>query len=114
MIENLIFYFICFFFALIGLGVIWTKRESYTKLFIILFMGIPFAFIIISYAGNIHTMSLLDIRELLSYVSKDNNQLTGRGRMLMVTLIIFSIIVFLTVTINLLLQLKNRITRQFN
>ena len=62
----------------------------------------------ISYVNNISPTSLLDIRELFSYLSYDGSQFAGRIRMAMVTILVFGIIAF--VTISLLLQLQKRIT----
>jgi len=108
MIENIIFYFACLLFALIGLGAIWKHRHDHTKIFFLIFIGTPIILGIL-FIGGINTLAALDIRELFTYVKEAEAQIDSRNRMILVTCIIFSIIAYLIITICLLLQTKKRI-----
>ena len=81
-------------------------------MFILLFIGLPLSIVLVSYAYNISILSMLDIRELFSYLSYDGSQFSGRIHMTQVTALVFGIIAFFTVTISLLLQIKKRITNR--
>ncbi len=111
MIENIIFYFICIFFSFIAFGAIWSHRYKHTKIFVTILVIIPAIFGLL-YLSKANIASLLDIREIFSYLSYSGNQMAGRGKMLLVTILIFFIIAYFTIIICLLFQIKKRITKR--
>ena len=111
MIENVIFYSVCLFFSLIALGAVWGYRYSYTKVYVVLFLGIPAALLGLVAAGT-DVMSILDVREFLPYTFGADNQLAARGRGFIAAIMIAGVVAFLTSTMCLLIQARERITRR--
>ena len=111
MIENLIFYSICLFFALIGLGASWSARHKYQLTFKAIFVITPII-IFILYLTNPELLKAFDIRVIFKYLDYSEDALPGRIRMFFVTILWFSIIGYLIITLILLTNTIQRITRR--
>ena len=111
MLENLIFYSICLFFALIGLGASWSARHKYQLWLKAIFILAP---IIISmlYLTNPELLKAFDIRVIFKYLDYNPEALPGRIRMFFVTILWLSIIGYLIITLILLANTIQRITRR--
>lgn len=112
MIENIIFYIICFFFSLIGVGVVWSKHNLYIIPFIIYIMAAT-TFIALLYFNGFNISQLLDVRHLLGII--DINRQPGSRRIMPAILFVFTgVVAYITIVICLLIQFKKRITRRFS
>lgn len=112
MIENIIFYVICFFFSLIGVGAIWSKHDLYTKPFIIYIIGAT-SFVALLYFNGFNIYQLFDVRHLLGII--DTNIQSGSRRIMPAILFIFTgVVAYITIVICLSMQLKKRMTRHFS
>lgn len=113
MIENIIFYSICLFFALIGLGASWSARYKYQLRFKAIFIIAPILVSIV-YITDPALLKVFDIRVIFKYLEYKKNGVPGRIRMFFVTILWFGIIGYLTITLILLTNTIQRITRHSN
>lgn len=111
MVENVIYYSICFFFALIGLGAFWDSRFSHTRKYLTVFLGIPAVLLTLAIIG-VDLRLVLDVRELLPWSFDSSTQLGARGRGAVVTVITFAVVAFITSALLLSIQCLARLTRQ--
>ena len=110
MIENIIFYIICFFFSLIGVGAVWSKHNLYTIPFILYIVGTT-TFIALLYFNDFNVSQLFDVRHLLGII--DLNTQPGSRRIMPAILFVFTgVVAYITIIICLLIQLKRHITRR--
>jgi hypothetical protein len=110
MIENIIFYTICFFFSLIGVGAIWSKHNSYTLPFIFYILGSTL-FVVFLHFNGFNINQLFDVRHLLGIIDFQNTQAGSRRVMPAILFIFTGVVAYLTIIICLLIQFKRRITR---
>ena len=109
MIENLIFYSICLFFSLIGLGASWSARHKYQFRLKAIFT-IASVIIVIIFITNPELLKVFDIRVVFNYLDYNEHALPARLRMFFVTILWFSIIGYITISLILLINIIQRIT----
>ena len=102
MTENIIYYSICVFFSVIGLGMTWTTRSRYIqiKAFVVILASIA---VVTSYIYWPSLLGFLDARVIWSWVSEKDN-IDGRLRAMVVLLLFIGVACYFVLIEHLLLK----------
>jgi len=110
MTENIIYYSICFFFSLLGLGVTWSNRFDYAGLkSFTVFIVVVLALVINLYKPE--CFSFLDAKYIWSWVGEAHS-LEGRVRAVIAIGIFMGSAAYVVVIEHLLLATHKRITNK--
>ncbi len=112
MTENIIYYGICVFFSLLGLGGSWYSRH---RNYIVKVSALAFttAFVVYLYMQQHDLFLYLDITHSLSWVNEVSGQ-GGRLRMAVVTVKFFSVVAYLVCFEHVVIASTKRITSLSN